>query len=106
MSVDLARRRAAFLDLTFIGLDAIPGRARSASPARLPALARRRRDHRGRRRAARAARPRSSRPLGDDSAARTCARALEAEGVALVRPPPARARRRPWSCRPTATARW
>ena len=53
-AVDLACAEPAFLDLTMVGLDAIPAPGRGAAGDGLPALARRRRDHRGRRGAARA----------------------------------------------------
>ena len=54
MSVDLACAEPAFLDLTMAGLDAIPRPGEERLATGLPALAGRRRDHRGRRRAARA----------------------------------------------------
>ncbi len=52
VSVDLACAEPAFLDLTLVGLDQIPRPGEERLADGLPALARRRRDHRGRRGAA------------------------------------------------------
>ena len=54
MSVDIACAEPAFLDLTLTGLEAVPRPGEERLADRFPALAGRRRDHRGRRRAARA----------------------------------------------------
>ena len=83
--VDLACAEPAFLDLTMTGLDAIPSPGEERLADGLPALARRRRDHRGRRRAARAlqrARLAARRRRGRDPAALAARRRRRALGRA------------------------
>jgi sugar/nucleoside kinase (ribokinase family) len=100
MSVDLAVVTPAYLDYTFVGLEALPGPGeerfagdmlRSPGGGGISAVGAVRL---GLRTALVA-------PLGDDLAGNFVRRALVAEGVAVGEP-----RGSPWSCRWPASARW
>ena len=104
MPIDVAVAIPAFLDLTFVGLEALPGPGeerfagdlvRSPGGGAIHAVARR---------AWGSPRP-SATPLGDDDAAEFLRAALEAEGVTLVGAGRAAPQPR-WSCRWPTTARW
>ena len=105
MNVDLAVLTPAYLDYTFVGLEALPGPGeerfagdmlRSPGGGAITAVGATRL---GLTTALVA-------PLGDDLAGNFVRRALDEEGVILRRAARLRARRPPWSCPSTASARW
>ena len=85
MGVDLAVATPVFLDYTFVGLEGLPGPGRGALRGRPAALAGRRRDHRDRRRPARALGAPWPRRSAATCRASSCARRCSEEGIETPR---------------------